>query len=111
VLVFNHDVLHAGLQVTGESNKYIARTELVFRRVEHRRGLAVTPARAEEETQALRLHKESAALEDQGDVEGATRVYLEALSLQAAVSSLFLPATAEGEGALSWLERLPDQVY
>ena len=103
VLVFNHDVLHAGLQVRSGAHKYIARTEYVFRCVDRRRGI---PSDPEKEQRALGMHKESAELEGAGDVEGSTALYLEALALQAEASSL---AGASTEG-LSALERLPAQV-
>jgi len=99
ILIFNHDVKHAGEIVTGDPEalggfKYILRTELMFRRVEARHGVALkNPALVERTALALQLHKRSAAVEAEGDVEESTRIYLEALAIQAEVSSTVPPGT------------------
>jgi len=90
-VLFPHDVLHAGLEVTN-GVKYVVRTELMFRCVD--RGPTPPPnVVADSQFQRMAtLYEQVGDLVLKGDASATTKVYQEALGLQIAFHGTSVPA-------------------
>ena len=85
-VIFNHDVWHEGCKIES-GHKYILRTDIVFRRVEHKLSNdAVINDPLFHECEAL--YQKSIELQNKGDAKGSTLAYLDALTIQAKLSSI-----------------------
>ena len=85
-VIFNHDVWHEGCKVIS-GTKYILRTDIMFRRVEHgieSENVLTNPLFHQCED----LYQKSIELQKKGDPKGSTLAYLEALTIQAKLSSI-----------------------
>jgi len=114
-VIFNQDLPHCGSSVT-QGTKYIVRTDIMFRRVENTTTAIMNDTLApydyetsEEYKQAVQLLLKSDEMERQGNVEEATKLYLEAQALQARMpSSSVLDARNVESRELAHLEKVPD---
>ena len=87
-VIFNHDIWHEGCPIES-GYKYILRTDIVFRRVEHKLSNinnAVIKEPLFHECEAL--YQKSIQLQKDGDAKGSTLAYLDALTIQAKISSM-----------------------
>ncbi|KAL0488435.1 actin [Acrasis kona] len=80
VLIFNHDVLHEGLEVT-QGIKYIMRCEIMFKRVTNS-GSILNNKSLQSLLQSVKLYEQSNVLESDGSLNESTIIYLKALGLQ-----------------------------
>jgi hypothetical protein len=81
-LIFNHDIMHESEQVIS-GTKYIARTEIMFCRIDTDMLPDPLAYRKDENYfRARTLHVKSHENEQAGDIQGCTDTYLEALQLQ-----------------------------
>jgi hypothetical protein len=85
VLIFNHDVLHEGLEVL-QGTKYIIRGEIMFKRVTTS-GSILDVQSLQPFLKSSMLFNAADMLEMDGDLSNATLQYLKALSIQVNYSS------------------------
>jgi hypothetical protein len=85
VLIFNHDVLHEGLEVL-QGTKYIIRGEIMFKRITTS-GSILDVQSLQPFLKSSMLYNAADTLEMDGDLRNATLQYLEALSIQVNYSS------------------------
>eukprot|EP01132_Coremiostelium_polycephalum_P002187 gene2187-2690_t len=87
-LIFNHDTLHEGAEVT-DGTKYILRVDMMFLRIDNHGGAEMSDTQKAELEKARELYFKADSLEkDDKDLQGAIKTYVEAQMLLAKYPSI-----------------------